>query len=226
MRILVVEDNAVLREQLATSLNEAGFVVDQAADGEEGLHFGLNYPCDAVVLDLGLPGKNGMEIIAEWRQAGVNVPVLILTARTAWQDKVAGLEAGADDYLVKPFVMQELIARLQTLIRRASGWSQDLIRCPPYELDRRAGQMTISGITLDLTSFEYRLLEYLMLHAGEVLSKTLLTEHLYADEEQRDSNVIEVFVRRLRTKLDPDGTRQPIETARGAGYRFVIPRQA
>ncbi|RLA09779.1 MAG: DNA-binding response regulator [Gammaproteobacteria bacterium] len=225
MRVLVVEDESVLREQLSSALIAAGFVVDQAIDGDEGLFYGHNYPCDAVVLDLGLPGKNGMELIAEWRSAGVNVPILILTARSAWQDKVAGLEAGADDYLVKPFVMQELIARLHTLIRRASGWSHNLIKCPPYELDRSAGTLAIEGVGIELTRYEYRLLEYLMLHAGEVLSKTSLTEHLYADEAQRDSNVIEVFVRRLRSKLDPDSTRLPIETVRGAGYRFVTPKQ-
>jgi len=225
MRVLIVEDDSVLREQLTAGLTAAGFVVDQAVDGVEGLFYGHNYPCDAVVLDLGLPGKGGMELITEWRSAGVNVPILILTARSAWQDKVAGLETGADDYLVKPFVMQELVARLQTLIRRASGWSHDLIRCPPYELDRSAGSVAIDGIGVELTSYEYRLLEYMMLHAGEVLSKTSLTEHLYADEEQRDSNVIEVFVRRLRRKLDPDSARLPIETVRGAGYRFVTPKQ-
>lgn len=225
MRVLVVEDDAALRGQLETGLSGAGFVVDLAVDGDEGLYFGEQYPCDAVVLDLGLPGQNGMELIAQWRSGGINVPILILTARSAWQDKVAGLEAGADDYLVKPFVMQELIARLQTLIRRASGWSHDLINCPPYELDRSAQRLVADGNRVDLTHYEYRLLEYLMLHAGEVLSKSLLTEHLYADEGQRDSNVIEVFVRRLRHKLDPDSSHQPIETVRGAGYRFATPKK-
>lgn len=199
--------------------------MDLAANGEEGSFFGAQYPCDAVVLDLGLPDKSGMDLIREWRSSDLVFPILILTARSAWQDKVAGLEAGADDYLVKPFVMEELIARLQGLIRRATGWSHDLIRCPPFELDRNTQYFYSAGKKIDLTHYEYRLLEYLMLHAGEVLSKTVLTEHLYTDDEQRDSNVIEVFVRRLRSKLDPDSSTLPIETVRGAGYRFVTRRK-
>ncbi len=225
MRVLIVEDDPALRRQLDEVLRAAGFVVDLAADGAEGLYYGQQYPCDAVVLDLGLPDRSGMELITQWRSEARSFPILILTARSAWQDKVAGLEAGADDYLVKPFAMPELIARLQSLIRRASGWSHQLICCPPYELDRSSHRCSIDGQAVDLTDYEYRLLEYLMLHAGETLSKTTLTEHLYADEQQRDSNVIEVFIRRLRRKLDPESTRLPIETLRGAGYQFVIAKQ-
>lgn len=225
MRVILVEDDPALRGQLQDALRSAGFVVDVARNGSEGAYYGDQYPCDAVVLDLGLPDGNGMELIHRWRADGRTFPILILTARSAWQDKVAGLEAGADDYLVKPFVMRELIARLQALIRRSAGWSHDLLRCPPFALDRNAKTLFKADVEIDLTSYEYQLLEYLMLHAGEVISKTVLTEHLYADEQQRDSNVIEVFVRRLRNKLDPDANDPPIETVRGAGYRFAVPRQ-
>ncbi|MEL0083616.1 MAG: response regulator transcription factor [Gammaproteobacteria bacterium] len=224
MRVLVVEDDPALRAQLHKSLTEIGYVVDLAVDGAEGLYFGQQYPCDLVVLDMGLPKKGGLELIREWRQAELSFPILVLTARSAWQDKVAALEMGADDYLVKPFVMQELMARLQTLLRRAAGWSHDQLNCPPYRLDRTTRCLTIDDRQVGLTDYEYRLLEYLMLHAGQPLSRRELTEHLYDDEQQRDSNVIEVFVRRLRAKLDPQANRAPIETVRGVGYRFVTPR--
>ncbi|WP_435103241.1 response regulator transcription factor [Arhodomonas sp. AD133] len=220
MRVLIIEDEAPLRAHTAEALAAAGFVVDQAADGIEGRHIALDYPVDVAVVDLGLPGIDGLEIIRALRAAGLRYPVLILTARGRWQDKVTGLEAGADDYLVKPFHMEELIARLHALLRRAGGWADPVLRHGPIRVDTRTEQVSVDGTPVTLTAYEYRLLAYLMHHPGEVLSKTRLMEHLYADDDQRDSNVIEVFMRRLRRKLDPTGARQPIETLRGRGYRL------
>ncbi len=225
MRILLVEDERELRERLAASLRDQGYVVDQAPDGDEGLYQGQEYPIDLAIIDLGLPGLDGIELIRRLRAAGRDFPILILTARGRWQDKVEGLEAGADDYLVKPFEPEELLARLRALARRAGGWSQPVLRCGPIELDPGRQQVRRDGQPVDLTSYEYRLLHYLMLHAGEVMSKSRLTEHLYDDDNDRDSNVIEVFIRRLRQKLDPDGRLQPIETLRGRGYRLALARQ-
>lgn len=224
MRALVVEDDELLRAQLRLALERADFVVDGARDGKEGVYFGLEYPYDVAVVDLGLPELDGMRLIERLRKAGRGYPVLILTARDRWQDKVAGLDAGADDYLVKPFAMQELVARLRALIRRAAGWSSSAVECPPVRLDTRTHEVSVDGRTVDLTGYEFQVLAYLMLHAGEVVSKTELTEHLYPDEDSRDSNVIEVFVRRLRMKLDPEDRLRPIETLRGRGYRFALPR--
>jgi two-component system response regulator PhoP len=224
MRALIVEDETELRRQIGEALAAAGYVVDMAADGDEGLHFGLEYPIDVAVIDLGLPGCPGMDVIRRLREAGKRFPVLILTARGRWQDKVEGLEAGADDYVVKPFHMEELQARLQALLRRAGGWADPVLRCGPLSLDTRNQRVTRDGEPLELTAFEYRLLEYLMHRAGEVISKSELVEHLYADDDQRDSNVIEVFVRRLRRKIDPDDSLQPIETLRGRGYRLALER--
>jgi two-component system response regulator PhoP len=224
MRILVVEDEPALRESLAAQLKSASFTVDAAADGEEGLYAGREYPLDLAIVDLGLPKMSGIELIRQLRGAGRSFPILILTARDRWQDKVEGLQSGADDYLVKPFHFQELLARVQALLRRAGGWSQPVLQCGEVSLDTRSQIVTVAGQAVDLTSFEYRILEFLMLRAGEVISKAELTERLYEQDFERDSNVIEVFVGRLRKKLDPHGTRQPIETLRGRGYRLALAR--
>ncbi len=224
MRILVVEDEAALRESLKHDLSAAGHAVDVAADGEEGLYAALEYPIDVAIVDLGLPKVSGLEIIRRLRAAGKNYAVLVLTARDSWQDKVEGLSAGADDYVAKPFHLAELQARLSALLRRASGWTTPLLQCGPVTLDTRAQAVAVSGVPVDLTSFEYRLLEHLMLHAGEVVSKTELTEKLYEQDFERDSNVIEVLVARLRRKLDPNDELKPIETLRGRGYRFTLTR--
>jgi len=221
MRVLVLEDEPVLREMLARRLRETGLVVDTAADGVEGEYAGREFPIDLAVVDLGLPGKSGLEVIRAWRAAGSAFPILVLTARDRWQEKVEALQAGADDYVTKPFQFEEVHARLQALLRRAGGWSQPVLRSGPLELDPRAQQVTVEGQPVELTAFEYRLLEYLMLHAGQVVSKSELTDKLYEQDYDRDSNVIEVFVGRLRRKLDPDGRFLPIETLRGRGYRMT-----
>lgn len=224
MRILVVEDEVQLRQHLVDQLRRAGYVVDAAADGEEGLYFGIEYPIDIAVLDLGLPRLSGIDILRRWREAQHSFPVLILTARGRWQEKVEGLEAGADDYLVKPFQMEELLARLRALVRRAAGWSATVLRCGPISVDTATQRVLLNAQPVDLTAYEYRLLEYLMLHAGQVISKTALSEHLYDEDLERDSNVLEVLVGRLRRKLDATRTLNPIETLRGRGYRFCLER--
>lgn len=222
MRILVVEDEPTLREQLAERLGAAGYMVDTAADGEEGLYYGREFPIDLAIIDLGLPKLSGIQLIERLRAEEKRFPVLVLTARGRWQDKVEGLEAGADDYLVKPFQMEELLARLSALMRRAAGFAQPVLRCGPLTLDPRSQEVKIDERTLELTAFEYRMLEYLMYHPGKVISKADLTEHLYQEDQDRDSNTIEVFIGRLRKKLDPDNQLQPIETLRGRGYRLVL----
>lgn len=222
MRILVVEDEAPLRTQLKEQLQSEGFVVETAGDGEEGLYLASEYPYDCAVIDLGLPKVPGVEIITRSRAAGKTFPILILTARGRWQDKVAGLEAGADDYLVKPFHPEELLARLNALVRRAAGWTRPQRQFGPLLLDTRAQSVAVEGRAVELTAYEYRVIEYLMLHAGKVISKTELTEHVYDQDFDRDSNVIEVFIGRLRRKLDPNGELKPIETMRGQGYRFTL----
>ncbi len=224
MRVLVVEDEAALRETLRTRLAAAGFTVDQAADGHEGLFAGSEYPLDVAIIDLGLPGLGGLEVIRRLRAARKTYPILILTARDNWQDKVEGLQAGADDYVAKPFHFEEVLARVQALLRRSGGWASPLLRCGPVELDTRAQTVRVSGGAVELTTFEYRILEHLMLRAGDVISKTELTERLYDQDFERDSNVIEVLVGRLRRKLDPQEQLHPIETLRGRGYRFALPR--
>jgi two-component system response regulator PhoP len=226
MRILLVEDEAGLREPLAERLKGEGYSVDQAADGREGLFLGREYAIDLGIIDIGLPKLSGIELIRHLRKQEQNFPILILTARGNWQDKVEGLEAGADDYLVKPFHVEELLARVNALLRRSAGWSQPVLNCGPVVLDTRTQAVRLNDRPVDLTAYEYKVLEYMMLHAGEVVSKTDLTEHIYDQDWDRDSNVIEVFVRRLRKKLDPDETYKPIETLRGRGYRFVLQRTA
>jgi two-component system response regulator PhoP len=224
MRILIVEDEQALRESLATQLGAAGYNVDAAADGEEGLYAGREYPLDLAIIDLGLPKMSGIELIRQLREAGKSFPILILTARDRWQDKVEGLQSGADDYVAKPFHMPEVLARVQALLRRSGGWSQPVLQCGDISLDTRSQVVTVGERVVELTSFEYRILEFLMLRAGEVISKAELTERLYAQDFERDSNVIEVFIWRLRRKLDPEGVRQPIETLRGRGYRLALAR--
>ncbi len=220
MRLLVVEDQSLLRQQLAQGLTRHGYVVDDAADGRAGLYFATEYAYDAAIIDLGLPLLDGISLVRQIRAQGRTFPILILTARGDWQDKVEGLDAGADDYVVKPFQLEEILARLNALLRRAAGFAKPLIECGPIALDITAKRVTLAGQGVDLTAYEYKLLEYLMLHPGKVISKTELTEHLYAQDYDRDSNVLEVFVRRLRQKLDPDDTLHPIKTIRGQGYRF------
>jgi len=220
MRVLVVEDEMRLRRQIAAALREKGFVVDECGEGREAGFMGEEYPIDVAVLDLGLPGLSGLEVLGAWRARGRKFPVLILTARGSWQEKVAGLEAGADDYLVKPFQMEEVIARLRALLRRFAGWTQPVLKIGEIELDMGSQQVRVGEDPADLTAYEYRLLEYLMLHAGTVVSKTELTEHLYEEGDERDSNVVEVLLTRLRRKLDPQRRHNPIETLRGRGYRL------
>jgi two-component system OmpR family response regulator len=217
MRILLVEDHVALARQVMEALTEAGFVVDHAADGDEGHFLGDTEPYDAVVLDLGLPVLDGLSVLRRWRAAGHNMPVLILTARDGWNEKVAGLNAGGDDYLTKPFVMAELLARVQALVRRAHGHSRPEIILGDLVVDTAAQRATLGGAAVRLTGLEYRLLAYLALHAGQVVSKTELTEHLYAQDFDRDSNTLEVVIGRLRKKLG-DGR---IETMRSQGYRLA-----
>jgi two-component system response regulator PhoP len=226
MRLLLVEDDQVLNRSLAEQFQQRGFAVSSAEDGREGLYLGREYPIDVAVIDLGLPSLSGVELIRSLRQDGKEYPILVLTARDRWQDKVEALKLGADDYVVKPFHLEELVARVDALLRRSGGWAQSELVCGPLKLDTRSQEVSIDGSPLELTSFEYRLLELLMLHAGEVLSKTQITEALYDQDFERDSNVIEVFIGRLRRKLDPEGRFHPIETLRGRGYRLALPRGA
>ena len=222
MRVLIVEDEEQLRSQLASRLRQESFAVDEAADGREGLFIGREYPIDVGVVDLGLPEMNGIEMIQQLRAAGKDFPILILTARDRWQDKVEGLDAGGDDYLTKPFHMEELIARLKALLRRAVGWTQPVQTFGPLTLDSLAQKVEMNGELIELTAYEYRVLEYLIARAGQVVSKMELTEHIYDQDFDRDSNVIEVFVGRLRRKLDPDNNLNIIQTMRGRGYTFGL----
>ncbi|ASW05936.1 response regulator transcription factor [Rhizobium sp. 11515TR] len=222
MRILIVEDDINLNRQLAEALKEAGYVVDAAFDGEEGHFLGDTEPYDAIILDIGLPEMDGITVLEKWRGAGRTVPVLILTARDRWSDKVAGIDAGADDYVAKPFHVEEVLARIRALIRRAAGHASSEIVCGPVRLDTKSSKATVDGKPLKLTSHEYRLLAYLMHHKGEVVSRTELVEHMYDQDFDRDSNTIEVFVGRLRKKMGVD----LIETVRGLGYRIQAPTNA
>lgn len=215
MRVLVVEDDADLNRQLKETLQEAGYAVDVAFDGEEGHFLGDTEPYDAVILDLGLPGLDGVGVLDRWRAAGKAMPVIILTARDRWSDKVAGIDAGADDYMVKPFHFEELLARVRAVIRRAAGHASNEILVGDVAIDTRSSRVSFAGEPVRLTSHEYRVLAYLMMHRGRVVSRTELTEHLYDQDFDRDSNTIEVFIGRLRKKLSPE----VIETVRGLGYR-------
>jgi two-component system OmpR family response regulator len=215
MRVLVVEDEARLAEQLVRALGEAGYAVDRASDGERAEFLGQTEPYDAVVLDLGLPRMDGLTVLRRWRDAGVGVPVLILTARGSWHEKVQGIDGGADDYLAKPFRMEEVLARLRALVRRSSGQVTPELRAGAIALDPRAAKVTLSGTPVKLTSHEFRVLAYLMHHGGRVVSQRELTDHIYAQDADRDSNTVEVFIARLRRKLEPGA----IETVRGLGYR-------
>jgi two-component system OmpR family response regulator len=219
MRLLVVEDDKDLNRQIVTALVQAGYAVDRAFDGEEGWFLGDTEPYDAVVLDLGLPRKDGVSVLCEWRKSGRAMPVLILTARDRWSDKVQGFDAGADDYVAKPFHMEEILARLRALLRRAAGHATSELTCGPVHLDTRAGRVSVDGQPVKLTSHEYRLLSYLMHHAGRVVSRSEIVDHLYDQDFDRDSNTIEVFVGRLRKKLGVD----VIKTMRGLGYLLATP---
>ncbi|MEJ8573104.1 response regulator transcription factor [Microbaculum marinum] len=219
MRILVVEDDKDLNRQLVEALTEAGYAVDSATDGEEGHFLGDTEPYDAVVLDIGLPQMDGISVLESWREEGRNMPVLLLTARDRWSDKVAGIDAGADDYVAKPFHMEEVLARVRALLRRAAGHASSEMECGPVRLDTRSSRVTVDGTYVKLTSHEFRLLSYLMHHQGKVVSRTELVEHLYDQDFDRDSNTIEVFVGRLRKKLGTD----IIETVRGLGYSINAP---
>ncbi len=222
MRLLIVEDDPVLQASLAEQLREAGHVVDTAGDGKEGLYFAEEFKPDLAIIDLGLPVMSGMDLIRVVREKELSFPILILTARDRWQEKVDGLSAGADDYLTKPFQLEELIARVNALIRRAAGFASPVISCGLVSMDTSAQNVTVAGKEVVLTAFEYRLLECLMLSAGRVISKAKLTDRLYDQDFERDSNVIEVLVGRLRRKLDPENSINPIETLRGRGYRFNL----
>ena len=222
MKLLIVEDELKLRTQLCQTLDQQGYKVEQAEDGEEALYKGIEYPIDLAIVDLGLPKINGVEVIKKWRESGIKFPILILTARGHWQDKVEGLDAGADDYLVKPFHLAELLARVKALLRRFGGHSSSELVFANLRINLSAKQVSLDEQPLELTAYEYNTLEYLIHHSERPVSKTELTEHLYDQDFDRDSNVIEVFIGRLRKKLDPSGKLNPIKTVRGQGYRFEL----
>lgn len=222
MRILLIEDDPRLQETLSEHLRAAGYAVDVSADGIEGLYLGEEFPIDLAIIDLGLPQLPGLEVIRELRSRGREFPILVLTARSEWRDKVAGLEAGADDYVTKPFHVEELMARINALMRRAGGHARPQIEMGPITIDLTGQRVFRDGEEIELTTYEYKVLNYLAMHPDEVVTKTALSEHIYEEDADRDSNVIEVFVGRLRRKLDPDGTLNPIETLRGRGYRLAL----
>jgi len=222
MRLLLIEDESALRLGLARQLEADGYRVDQAADGEDGLFQAREYPLDLAIVDLGLPKLSGLAVVQHLRADGRTLPILILTARGSWQDKVVGLEAGADDYLVKPFEYPELAARIKALLRRSLKAATDVLTLGPLAIDFSAQAARLDGAAMDLTAYEYRVLEYLVRERARVVSKQELSDYLYPHDEDRDSNVLEVLVGRLRRKLDPDGTLVPIETLRGRGYRFTL----
>ena len=222
MRLLLIEDDAALRLGLARQLEADGYRVDQAADGEDGLFQAREYPVDLAIVDLGLPRLNGLTVVQRLRSDGRTIPILILTARGSWQDKVVGLESGADDYLVKPFEYPELAARIKALLRRSLKATSDVLTLGPLAVDFSAQVATLNGEAMDLTAYEYRVLEYLVRERARVVSKQELSDYLYPHDEDRDSNVLEVLIGRLRRKLDPDGTLAPIETLRGRGYRLTL----
>jgi two-component system response regulator PhoP len=220
MRILLIEDDPGLQASLSEILRGAGYAVDVSGDGIEGLFFGAEYPIDLAIIDLGLPGMPGLELIRKLRAQERQFPILILTARSEWQDKVEGLESGADDYLTKPFHPEELKARVAALIRRSAGHAQPVIELGPFKIDLVSQRVFNGENEIELTTYEYKVFQYLLMHPGEVVTKTILSEHIYEEDADRDSNVIEVFVGRLRRKLDPQGLLNPIETLRGRGYRL------
>lgn len=226
MRALVVEDEPTLREQLVSTLREQGFAIDQAEDGEEGLYLAQNMPVDLAIVDLGLPARDGLSLIQNVRKKKLQYPILILTARDTWQDKVDGLEAGADDYLTKPFHMEELLARIRALLRRTGGWSDSVMNFDRLSIDTRSQQVKVDNTVIELTAYEYRVLSYLATNGGKVISKSTLLDHLYDEDTDRDPNILEVFIRRLRQKLDADKTLNPIETLRGRGYRLALERSS
>jgi two-component system response regulator PhoP len=222
MRVLLVEDDPRLVESLGSELREAGYAVDVSTDGIEGLYVGEEFPIDLAIIDLGLPQLPGLEVIRELRKRGRDFPILVLTARSEWQDKVAGLEAGADDYVTKPFHLEELMARINALMRRAGGHAKPRVKLGPITVDLTGQRVFRDGEEIELTTYEYKVLNYLVMHPDEVVTKTNLSEHIYEEDADRDSNVIEVFIGRLRRKLDPDGELNPIETLRGRGYRLAL----
>ncbi len=222
MRILLVEDDLRLQEQISERLRQEGYAIDVSGDGQEGLYMATDYPIDLAIIDLGLPELSGIELIKAMREQGKSYPVLILTARSEWQEKVEGLESGADDYLTKPFHIEELLARIQALLRRAGGHASPEVIFEPVRINLSSQQVYLHDEPLTLTSFEYKLLEYFVLHNDSVVTKMELNEHLYDEDADPDSNVLEVLLGRLRKKLDPEGTLSPIETLRGRGYRFRL----
>lgn len=222
MRALIIEDESQLQQQISRQLELHNFVVDVTDNGKEGLYLASEYPLDVAIIDIGLPEMSGIDIIRHLRKAGSTLPVLILTARGRWQDKVEGLEAGADDYLVKPFQMEELLARINALLRRASNNTTEILQYDAISLSPDSQKVTLKNIPLELTAFEYKILEYLMRRHNKVISKSELADYLYPHDQDRDSNVIEVIMGRLRRKLDPDGELKPIETIRGSGYLFKL----
>jgi two-component system, OmpR family, response regulator PhoP len=224
MRILVVEDDSTLRCGLQHQLAEAGFNVDVAVDGAEGLYVGLNFPLDVAIVDVGLPRQSGLDVIREWRARARAFPVMVLTARNSWADRVAGLSAGADDYMGKPFSFEEIHARLRALIRRFKGWASSELVCGPFQLNTNLRTLCVDGEAVDLSTFEYRLLESLMMNAGKALSGIELAEEMYQDQTERESNIVAQLIFRLRKKLDPLDRFRPIETVYGHGYRFAVPR--
>jgi two-component system response regulator PhoP len=226
MRILLVEDDTALQASLSGILRDAGYAVDVSGDGIEGLFFGEEYPVDLAIIDLGLPGMSGMEVIRRLREQERNFPILILTARSEWQDKVEGLESGADDYLTKPFHPEELKARVGALLRRSAGRAQPSVELGPLKIDLVSQRVFRGDAEIELTTYEYKVFEYLLMHPDEVVTKTLLSEHIYEEDADRDSNVIEVFIGRLRRKIDPAGNFNPIETLRGRGYRLNTETQS
>ena len=222
MRLTIIEDDQALRTLLEKQLRTAGFDVDSCADGEEGLYQASEFSYDLAIIDIGLPKLSGMEVIKQLREKQKTLPILILTARSGWQDKVNGLNAGADDYMVKPFQVEELVARAHAMLRRAAGYAQSVITQGPITLDLQTKDITVNGNLTQLTAFEFKLAEYFITHPKKIVSKMEMMDYLYNDYEDRDSNVIEVLIARLRQKLDPDSSIKPIETLRGRGYRFSV----
>lgn len=224
MRVLLVEDDMELQGQLQRQLLRMGYQVSAATDGQEALYFASEYDIEIAIVDLGLPRMDGIELIQHLRERAYGFPVLILTARTGWKDKVKGLDAGADDYLTKPFQLEELTARIKALLRRAAGYTSSALKFGPISLNISTNEVSVDGEDIDLTAFEYKVLEHFMMNPGKITTKSTLIDRLYGDSEDRESNVVEVIIARLRKKLDPTGETQPIETLRGRGYRFMSKR--